>query len=290
MLVLELMAQGSRLDRAIARFTKETRRRDAAELTIDGEHAAVEGDLLMAVFQLVYEPTGLARAPRERRIRAVAPGLDGIAETLGVLEVAHHTEPGRVAERLVVVEIGTTMGISTGGELHLAGLGRLRALGDEVHCSAGFATTEQRGARTFEHLDAFDAGEVARPAEATTRIEPVDQIAARQVLITRETADRERVPQTAEVVLPGDRGREVQGLIEIGHTGGGQHLLVEDEVRDRLLEARELAAIGLACARDHHGLERVRGLRLQRRRGPAGGESDDDSHGGEAARGAVRIL
>ena len=289
-LVFELMAQGTRFDRTVARFAQEARRRDAAELSIHGEHAAVEGDLLPAVFQLVDELSGLGRAPRERRVRAVAPGLDGVAEALGVLEVAHHTEPGCVAERLVVVEIGATMGVATGGELHLAGSGRLRTLGDEVHGAAGLATTEQRGARTLEHFDALDAGEVARATEAATGVEAVDQIAARQVLIARESADREGVPQTAEVVLPRDRGRKIERLVEVGRTGGGQHFLVDDKVRDRLFEARELTAIGLTRARDHHGLERVHRLRLQRRRGPAGGDSDGDSRGGEAARGAVLIL
>jgi len=208
-LQLELVTQHAGLHRPVAGLAEEAAVRDAAELAADRQHAAVERDLLAAVLELVHEAAPRADAPRQRRARAVLARLHRVSEAARILGESDHPHGHGVGHRRRPVGVDAVGVEPAGGQAQLAGGPERGPLGDEVHRAAGLAAAEQRRARALEHFHRLDPREVARAAEAAARVEAVHEVVARQVLVAYEAAQRERVPQAPEVVLPRHRCRQV---------------------------------------------------------------------------------
>jgi hypothetical protein len=135
-------------------------------------------------------------------------------------------------------------------------------LGDDVDRSTWFTAPEQRRIGPFEDLDPLDPGDIAGTAEAAAAIEAVDEIARWQVLVAGEAADGISIPQPAEIVLPRDRGGQIQGIGQPGEVVGVDLFLAD--LGDRLggFAQGKVAAIGLTLAGD----DDVVGIVLHRHR------------------------
>jgi hypothetical protein len=111
-----------------------------------------------------------------------------------------------------------------------------RRLGDDVDRSAGFAAAVEGAHRSLEELEPFDVGGVARRVEAAVGADAVAQQRHARVAMAGEAAQRDVVPDAAEVVLPAGAGDEVQRIIHAQRAEVVEQLARHDAHRLRHLE------------------------------------------------------
>ena len=200
-LELHLVADCPSFHRAISGFAQEAFDGYDPELVVDGYDAAIEGDLLARELQFIGE-RGLRRdLPEGGWSYSVTGGFQGVAKTACILVEAIDADGDRIVERPRPVAIGAVGLEASAGGAHFSLPLELRFLGDQVDRASGLASSIEGRVGSLEDFDALDAGKIARTAEAASGIEPVDEIAAGQVLVARESTHRIIVPQPAEIVL-----------------------------------------------------------------------------------------
>lgn len=249
-LQFDLVAEHLGNVRALARLAEEAAARDHAKLAVHCHNAAIEGDFLTGIFELVDDAGRLAELDRNRGHEAVALAFDRVAERACILVEADKAHADGIAERGLEIGIGAVCVEGASQQPHLASAFELGALGDEVDRPARFAAPEQRRARAFEDFHRLDPGQIARSGKAAPGVEAVDKVIARQVFIAHEAAHREGVPQPAEIVLPRDRGRQIERGVQIERIDVAQLLRADHLFGLRDFQLVELAAIGWAGAGD----------------------------------------
>src|SRR5438045_1832227 len=96
----------------------------------------------------------------------------------------------------------------------------------------------------------IDVGGIARTAKSAAGVEAVDEHAARKILVAGKSADCERIPNAAEIVLTVDSAREVMGGVQPGNSDCLQHLVGDDGDRLRQVLEGNVTAVCLPNSGD----------------------------------------
>ena len=246
-----------------------------AEAELVREHdAAIEGDVLLGVLELVSDAGRVGYIPGHRRVQPDFFDLDGIPEALGIFVKAHQSKADRFVrpDRGLHICLHAVLIPATDGAADFAPGLKLRPLGDQVNRAARLAAAEQRRSGAPEYFDRFDADQIPRASEAAAGIEAVHEKPAGQVDIAGKPADREAVPQPAEIVLACDRRRQVEGVVQVQGADLSKQRFIHDLDGRRVLQLVNVALIGaaithnenlfdagLVCVRGRFGTRRQRG-------------------------------
>jgi hypothetical protein len=223
-------------DVAIGRLAEETFARDRVQPAVHRDDAAVQRRAVAQQFAAVVEHGVIAQVPSEGRGQHLARGLHVVAERVAPLH-RHVDAVGEVfAHGAGAVERRAPQAVRA--EVQLGRMPTLpqRPLGHDVQRAAGLAAAVQRGSGALEELDALHAGQIPRGVETAPRGHAVEQRGHADVLVARQAADGDVVPQAAEVVLTRDAADIVEDIVQLGRTE-----VVDGLARDDAHRLRQLA-------------------------------------------------
>ena len=210
---LQLVAGHLGIERAIAGLTQERAAVHHAQLAIDGNHAAIELRLCPGQLQLIGQRCLLTQLDQQRWREAPTLGA-GAAKTAGILVKSDQAHRRHVAQRQIEITIQTLAIPAAGLNPNRAPRVEIGLLGDDVDHPTRLAAAIERRLRAFQYLDLLDARNIAHAAKAAPIVVAIDEVTRRQIFIPGKTAHGKGIPQSAETILPCDRGIEIERISE----------------------------------------------------------------------------
>ena len=261
MLQPQLMAGRARHRVTVAGLAQEARPWHRVEIAIQDDDTAIERHFHPRPFEIIGQARTLAERHADRGQEAPARLVNIVAEAVAFIIIADQPRRDPVCQGEIGVGVGADPVIAAILQRRRAKTAAdLRLFGDQVDRPARLAPADEGRGRTFENLHPFDAGDITLAAEAAPGIEPVDEIAARQIFVAGKAANGEAVPEAAQRILPRDRGIHVERIGQAQDIVLLQCLGIDlgDGLRD--FPQGEIAAIGLAHARDGDGIGMMHGI------------------------------
>ena len=189
MLYLQLMPQYFGLDGAVTGFARKGSTWRKAKFRSE-RNTAIKGNLLIRVFQFVGEASVLRHIPSDRRIEAKALRFNRLAKALCILVKTDqpYAYVFVVAQQGLYVAFKASQVPASSSKTHVAFGFEFGPFGHYVNGATRLTPAEQCRARPLQYLNGLYADNISRATKTTTRIKAINQKAAGQVDVTRETA------------------------------------------------------------------------------------------------------